>query len=133
MENYIKKINPKTLRIPTKAYSHGVLVDIGNRKMLFITGQLSQDIDGNVLHQNDSKEQTRVIFSRINDILKDAEMNFENVVKIQIFLKNIKDTIDVSSVRDEIFKDIKPASLMLEVSNFVKNGCVVEIEAIAIK
>lgn len=133
MENYIKKLNPKTLRMPTKAYSQGVLVDIGGREMLFIIGQLSQDINGDVLHENNAQKQTEVIFNRIKDILEEAGMSFENIVKLQIFLKNITDTADVSSVRDKIFKDIKPASLMLEVSNFVKNECLVEIEATAIK
>jgi enamine deaminase RidA (YjgF/YER057c/UK114 family) len=128
----IKKLNPKSLRIPTKAYSQGVLVS-GQSETLYITGQLAQDIDGNVVAPNDVEEQTRVVFSRIEEILKDADMTFENVVKLQIFLKDIKDSKVVSAIRDEIFKDIKPASLMLEVSNFLKDEYMIEIEAVAVK
>ncbi len=129
----VRKLNPKSLRVPTKAYSQGVLFPIGDSEMMFITGQLAQDMDGNVVAPNDAGEQARVIFSRIEEILKEGSMTFENVVKIQVFLKNISDSNSVSAVRDEIFKDIRPASLMLEVSNFLKEGCVLEIEAIAVR
>jgi len=129
----IKKINPKSLRIPTKAYSQGVLVPFDNGKLLFITGQLPQDIEGNVVAPNDAKAQTELVFNRISEILKEAGMDMGDIVKIQIFVKNIKDVKIISQVRDEFLKDIRPASLMVEVSNFVKENCCVEIEATACK
>ena len=125
-----KKINPASLRIPTKAYSQGVLVS-RNSDMLFITGQLPQDIDGDIIEVGEVEAQTRVVFDRILEILKEADMDFDNVVKLQIFVADINDAKIVSSVRNELFAESKPASTLVAVSGFVKEGCSVEIDAIA--
>ena len=128
-----KKINPVSLRIPTKAYSQGVLVPCGQSNLLFITGQLPQDIDGKIIHQDNVEEQVRLVFSRISDILKEAKMSFDDVVKLQIYVSDIGYAKTVSSIRNELFEISKPASTLVEVSGFVKEGCNVEIDAVAAK
>ena len=87
----IKKINPESLRIPTKSYSQGVLVPAGS-DFMFVTGQLPQDIDGNIVAPNDVKVQTELVFSRISTILEEGGMSLDDVVKVGIFVKNIKDS-----------------------------------------
>jgi len=129
----IRQINPKSLRQPTKAYSNGLLVPLGDAELLFVTGQLAQDIDGNVVAPSNAKIQTELIFSRISDILKEGGMTTDNVVKAQIFLTNINDSPVVSKIRDEMFKTSRPVSTLVEVSSLVKKGCCVEIEVIAIR
>ena len=126
----IKRVNPESLRIPTKAYSQGVFVP-GGSDIMFVTGQLSQDIDGNVVAPGDVEEQTRAVFSRISAILEEGGMTMDDVVKVGVFVKDIKDSKIVSKIRDEVFENSKPASTLVEVSNFVKDGCCVEIEATA--
>ncbi|MEK7134236.1 MAG: RidA family protein [Patescibacteria group bacterium] len=133
MKKEIRSINPKSLKIPTKAYSQGVLIPLGNADLLFVTGQIAQDIDGNVVAPNDAKIQTELVFSRIADILAEAEMTMDHVVKAQIFLTNIQDSPIVSKVRDEVFKKSRPASTLIGVSSFVKEGCCVEIEVTAVR
>lgn len=125
------KINPVSLRIPTKAYSQGVLVPCGNSNILFVTGQLPQDIDGNIIHVGSVEEQTRLVFQRILAILQEASMSFDDVVKLQIFVKDISYAKTVSAVRDELFVNSKPASTLVEVSGFVKDGCCLEIDVVA--
>lgn len=127
------KINPVSLRIPTKAYSQGVLVPCGDTNLLFVTGQLPQNIDGEIEHVGDIEAQTRLVFNRISEILKEAGMSFDDVVKIQIFIKDIKESKVVSSVRNELFATSKPASTLVEVSGFVKEGCGLEIDVVAAK
>ncbi len=63
------------------------------------------------------------MFDRLNTILTEAGMSFDDVVKLQIFLKDIGDAKIVSSIRDELFQMSKPASTMVEVSGFVKVDC----------
>lgn len=127
------KINPESLRIPTKAYSQGILVPCGTSDLLFITGQLPQDIDGNIIHIGDIEAQTHLVFERISEILKEGGMSLEHVVKLQVYVQNIADAKTVSSVRNELFAESKPASTLVEVSGFVKEGCGVEIDAVAAK
>jgi len=126
-----KSINPESLRIPTKAYSQGIIVPCGESVLLFTTGQLPQNIDGEIVHVGDPEAQTRLVFDRINEILIEAGMSFNDVVKLQIYVKDIKDAKIVSSIRNELFANSKPASTLVEVSDFIKDGCSVEIDAVA--
>ncbi len=128
-----KRINPASLRIPTKAYSQGIIVPCGDTDLLFITGQLPQNIEGEIMHVGDPGNQTRLVFSRIAEILKEADMSFGDVVKLQIYVTDITDAKMISSIRDELFAESRPASTLVEVSGFVKNGCSIEIDAVAAK
>lgn len=129
--NALEFINPVSLRVPTKSYSNGILLHLGEVDLMFVTGQLSQDAQGNVLHPNDADGQARQIFSRIDTILREGGMSLDNVVKAQIFVTAIADAPVVSKVRDEVFKVSRPVSTLLEVGAMVKSDCCVEIEVIA--
>ena len=126
-----QKINPESLRIPTKAYSNGVLVPCGDTDMLFVTGQLPQDINGNIIHIGDVEAQARLVFDRIGKILAEAGMSFDHVVKIQIYATDMKYGKTISAIRNELCANSKPASTFVEVSGFVKEGACVEIDAVA--
>ena len=128
-----RKINPESLRIPSKAYSQGVIVPCGDVNLLFVTGQLPQDIDGNIIHIGDPESQARLVFDRILAILEEADMSFDDVVRLQIYVKDIGYAKTVSSIRDELFTVSKPASTLVEVSGFVKEGCSLEIDVVAAK
>lgn len=88
--------------------------------MLFVTGQLPQDMDGNIVHAGDAEAQTRAVFARIGDILAEAGMSFDDVVKLGIYVADIAHAAVVSRVRDELFAQGKPASTLVAVSGFVK-------------
>ena len=128
-----KNINPTSLRIPTKAYSQGVIVPCGDTNLLFVTGQLPQDIKGNIIHMGNPEEQTRLVFERIWIILQEAGMSFDDVVKLQIYVKDITHAKIVSSIRDKLFNISKPASTLVEVSGFVKDNCYLEIDIVVAK
>jgi len=131
--NTIKKVNPASMKQPTKAYSNGILVPLGSANLLFVTGQVAQDSEGKVVAPDDAAEQARFVFGHIGEILKDADMSFDDVVKAQIFVTNMDDSSKVSAVRDEFFISSKPASTMVEINRLVKTGCCVEVEVIAVK
>jgi enamine deaminase RidA (YjgF/YER057c/UK114 family) len=131
--NKISKINPASMKQPTKAYSNGILVSLGTANMLFVTGQIAQDDNGNVVAPNDFTEQTKFIFGQIGEILKASDMTFDDVVKAQIFLTDMEQSSKVSAVRNIVFANSKPASTMVEINKLVKDGCCVEIEVVAVK
>lgn len=126
----ITRVNPRSLRIPTKSYSQGVVVP-GGSDVMFVTGQLPQDIDGNIVALGDVGKQTEVVFSRISAILEEGGMTMDDVVKVAIFVRDIGEAKVVSGIRDEVFRNSKPVSTLVEVSNFVKDGVRVEIEVVA--
>lgn len=129
----IKRYNPVSLRIPTKAYSNGVLVPLGVADIMFTTGQLSQNEDGSVFAPDDVEAQTRRVYERIAIILAEAEMTLDNVVKAQIFITDINDAPLVSKVRDELLRVNPPVSTLVQVSQLIKPEYRVEIEVVAVR
>ena len=59
-------------------------------------------------------------------------MNFDNIVKCTIFLKNMDDYNEVNKVYSKYFKSDPPARVAVEVSKLPKNVNV-EISTIAVK
>lgn len=127
----IQKITPENFTPTMGAYSHGLVVPVGDSNLIFITGQIAMDKDGNVI-SDDIEEQTKFVFENIGEILKASKASFEDVVKAQIFLTDITDFPKVSPIRNEYFSKSEPVSTLVEVSSLVKQGCKIEIEVIAI-
>jgi enamine deaminase RidA (YjgF/YER057c/UK114 family) len=107
-------------------------VDIGDKAMVFVSGQLAMDAEGNPIAPDDIGVQTRYIFENIKKILGEAGARLEDVVKVQIFVTDVTKFPQLSAVRNEYLGGIKPVSTLLEISRTVKDGCDIEIEVIAI-
>lgn len=71
--------------------------------------------------------------SRIEKILNEGGATLDDVVKAQIFLTDMTLFSKVSPVRNKYFSKSQPVSTMLEVNKMVKEGCMLEIEVIAMK
>ena len=127
-----ERISPKDGAEIMGAYSHGIKVDIGDKEMIFVTGQIAQDANGKVVCE-DIEGQTEYVFNCIQKILNEANSSLDDVVKTQIFLTDINDFSKVSPIRNKYFANSKPVSTLVEVSSLVKKGCKIEIEVIAIK
>ena len=127
-----ERILPKDGAEIMGAYSHGIKVDIGDKEMIFVTGQMAQDANGNVVCE-DIEGQTEYVFNCIQKILNEANSSLDDVVKTQIFLTDINYFSKVSPIRNKYFANSKPVSTLVEVSSLVKKGCKIEIEVIAIK
>lgn len=126
------KINPPDFTKTVGAYSQGMKVDIGDKAMVFVSGQLAMDADGNPVAPDDISVQTRFIFENIKTILANAGSALEDVVKVQIFLTDISKFPQISAVRNAYLEHIRPVSTLVEISRTVRDGCDIEIEVIAI-
>jgi len=115
------------------AYSHGYTIEIGDTKLIFTTGQIALDKNGNILYPNDAEKQSEFIYESLQQILKSSGATLDDVVKTTIFLTNINDFSKVSPIRNKYFQYSEPVSTLVEVSKLVKPGCCVEIEVIAVK
>ena len=118
---------------PRGAYSPGLLVEHAGSSTLYLTGQLAIDRDGNVVAPFDAGAQTEFVFKLLEAVLAAAGMGFGDVVKIQTYLTQMADYPKYTVVRDRYFSGTKPASTLLEVKGLAREGCCVEIEAVAIK
>jgi 2-iminobutanoate/2-iminopropanoate deaminase len=113
---------------PIGPYSQAIKV--GN--ILFMSGQIAiQKSTGAILTGNIS-EETEQVMKNLKDVLHAGGMDFSNVVKCTIFLKNMGDFPKVNEVYGSRFTSQPPARETVEVSGLPK-GVNVEISCIAVK
>jgi len=123
-----KIINTPNAPAPIGPYNQAVL--IGNT--LYISGQIPLDpITGNLV-EGDIKKETRQCMENIKAILMEAGLDFENVVKASIFVKDMHQFSEVNTVYGSYFNsDTAPARETVEVANLPK-FVNVEISMIAV-
>ena len=128
-----QKINSSEFSQRMGAYSHGYKVEIGDTLIVFTTGQIALDKDGNVLFPDDPAKQAEFVYESLNKILQEVGASLDDVVKTTVFLTDMNDFPKISAVRNKYFKNAEPVSTLVEVKKLVKDGCRVEIEVIAVK
>lgn len=113
---------------PIGPYSQAI--QAGN--MLFMSGQIAiQKSTGNIINSS-IEEETRQVMINLSEVLKAAGMDFSNVVKSSIFLKDMNNFPKVNAIYGEYFAANPPARETVEVSRLPKDVNV-EISCIAVK
>ena len=98
---------------------------------LYISGQVARPFEGGAgIVGKDEYEQARQIFSRIERIVKAAGATMDNLVKMTIYVVNIKNNTEVWRARREFFAGDFPASTLVEVRSLATPEILVEIEAV---
>lgn len=104
-------------------------VKVGNA--VFVSGRTGTDQYGNVT-SDDPYEQARVCIEKIESALAGAGASLEMVVRTRMYVTDIRNWDAVGRAHAEFFRNIKPASTLVEVSGQVGEGLLVEIEADAV-
>lgn len=125
-------INPVSLVKPLSKYSHGTKITLSDCAIIFTTGQIAVDKSGKVIAPGDAKKQSEFVFEEIKAILENAGASMKDIVKATIFVTDMKYFPHVAEVRNKYLDEEPPASTFVEVKSLIKDGCVVEVEAIAI-
>ncbi|MEV4350384.1 RidA family protein [Actinoplanes sp. NPDC049596] len=114
---------------PTNGYSHAVTV---TGALVLVSGQVPLDADGRLVGAGDALEQTRQVFRNLQAVLAGAGASMSDVVKLTVFLTDLRDLSAFRTARDE-FIDVArpPASSLVQVSGLVNPAFKVEIEAVA--
>jgi len=100
--------------------------------MLFISGQVARPLEGGrTLVGENEYEQAKQIFTRIKLICEGAGGSLDDIVKLTIFMVDIKNNTEVWRARREFFTGDFPASTLVEVRSLAGPETLVEIEAIA--
>jgi 2-iminobutanoate/2-iminopropanoate deaminase len=99
---------------------------------LFISGQVARPLEGGkTLVGSNEYEQTQQIFTRIKRICEGAGGSLDDIVKMTIFMVNIKNNTEVWRARREFFSGDFPASTLVEVRSLASPETLVEIETMA--
>lgn len=100
--------------------------------MVFVSGQVSVDAEGNLVGEGDALAQSVQCLSNIEDCLKGAGATRADVTKITAFLVNADDYPAYAEARLKFFGNPGPASSTVFISGLVSPKYLVEIEAIAV-
>ena len=100
--------------------------------MVFVSGQVSVDAEGNLVGQGDAHAQSVQCLSNVDHALRVAGANRADVTKITAFLVNPEDYPAYARARLDFFGDPGPASSTVFISGLVDPEYLVEIEAIAV-
>ncbi len=122
-----KIIETKQAPAPIGPYSQAVRV--GN--MVFLSGQIALNPENGTLVMNTLEAETRQVMQNIKAVLAAENLDFSNVVKSSIFLKNMDDFAEVNSIYGEFFPENPPARECVQVARLPKDVNV-EISIIAV-
>jgi reactive intermediate/imine deaminase len=100
--------------------------------LLFVSGVVAVDSDGNLVGGDDMVAQTRQVLENLRRVLAAAGCGSEDVVKVTIFLTDVDDRPRINPLRQEFFGATRPASTLVEVSRLAVPGAKVEIECVAL-
>jgi reactive intermediate/imine deaminase len=124
-------MNPETIAAPGGNYSHAVRIDTGDGALLFVSGQVAFDPEGNLVGEGDMARQTEQVFENLRAILEANGGSFRDVVKITTFMTDIGQLGSMRDVRVRYVADPPPASTTIEVAALFRPEALIEVEVVA--
>jgi 2-iminobutanoate/2-iminopropanoate deaminase len=112
-------------------YSQAVVVPVGDKRMLFCSGQIALDPATGAMVEGGVEAQTRQVLANLGAVLSTAGAGFADVVKTTIYLASMDDFATVNAVYAERFVHDPPARATVEAAKLPRSA-LVEIDAIAI-
>ena len=123
-----KAINTNKAPLPVGPYNQAVMI----KNTLYISGQVALNPNNNELIQGSIDEESHQIMKNIESILKEAGLDFKNVVRSKIYLTDMSNFSKVNEVYGSYFeKGHEPARTTIEVSGLPLDVDV-EIDMIAV-
>jgi enamine deaminase RidA (YjgF/YER057c/UK114 family) len=103
---------------------------VKNGPFVFVSGTTSLDSRGRV-QGKDAAGQTTVVMRKVDAALKSAGARLKDLVRLTIFVTDIRDMGSISKALDKALKGSAVSATMVGVSALAKPGLQVEIEATA--
>jgi 2-iminobutanoate/2-iminopropanoate deaminase len=128
-----QNIQPESLHQRTVGglvlYSH--VVSVEPKRLIFISGQLARDKNGDIVGAGDMRAQLRKVLENLSDALQSAGASLSDLVRTNTYVTDIDEYFRHVDVRMEFYQHAMPTSTTVEVRRLAQRELMVEIDAIA--
>lgn len=115
------------------AFCNALAIDLSKANgLIFISGQIAFDEEGNFVGRGDIETQTRQVLKNIKRHLEKLGGKMTDVVQVTVFVKEMSGLEKIHQVRLQFFQEPYPTSTLVEVKGFVHPDALIEINALAI-
>jgi reactive intermediate/imine deaminase len=128
---HISRSNPSTVASPIGTYSHAVRVETEEAVWIYVSGQIAQDAQGNLVGRGDLAAQTDQAFQNLVHVLEANGASFDDVVKIQTFMTTLDGLQGSRDVRARYLPDEPPASTAVQVAALLVPEALIEVDVVA--
>lgn len=118
-----------TSNAPAAIGPYSQAIEVGN--FVYTSGQTPLRPDGTLV-DGTITEQTEQVFQNLAAVLDAAGLNFNNVVKVNVYLTSMEYFAEMNQVYAKMFPEHKPARTTVAVAGLPVNAKV-EIEMVAVK
>lgn len=127
----LELIDPDDLPTPE---SYTQVVSAVGRRLVFVAGQVAEDVHGELVAPGDLAGQARQAFANLGRALRAAGAEPSQVARITIYVVGHRPEYLplISAARIAVFGDHKPADTLLGVETLAEPGYLIEVEAIAV-
>ena len=116
-----------TPKAPAAIGPYSQAIQAGN--LIFLSGQIGLDPATTALVSDNCEAQLQQIFKNMIEVLSAAGTNLSHVVKLTIYLTDLKNFSIINEMMKEVFAEPYPARTTIEVSGLPKSA-LVELDAI---
>ena len=124
----MKKKIIATPKAPAAIGPYSQAIRIGD--FLYTSGQISLDPETMEMITGDIEVETEKVLKNIEAILKEDELNLNNIIKTTVYLTDLSEFGRMNQVYEKFFTDTKPARACVQVAALPK-GAKVEIDVVA--
>lgn len=126
-----QQVTTEKLRQPNGHFSQATTIE-ARGKLVFVSGMTARRPDGSIAGIGDVSEQTRQVCENVKAAVEAAGGSLADVVRVDVYVRNMEDFDKIHAVRREYFKPPLPASTMVEICKMTSPDYLIEINAIAV-